>query len=107
MLIKKYLAEKLQTRWPYKKLSINFQRLGLVDFPPMVVNLEESIYRLHWSELVQDLEQMQRLEDEEISGKGGQHSSWPSHDKCRHCEAIISRMHPDQNNQLEEFSLIA
>jgi len=96
ILVKKYLAEKLKTRWPYKKLSVRFERLGLQDYPAVIANPEESIYRLHWTERVKNLEEMQALENEEMGNKPFRDSLWQPHEKCRHCETIMARLKKQQ-----------
>lgn len=94
ILVKKYLAEKLKTRWPFKKLSIRYQRIGLQDYSPVLANSDESMYRLHWAELVKSLEEMQNLEREELENNSA--VLWQPHDKCRHCEAITTRLKKQQ-----------
>ena len=92
VLVKKYLAEKLQTRWPYKKLSIRTERLGLQDYASLIASPDESIFRMHWSELVKSLEQMQALEKEEIDNHSSKKMLWQPHENCKHCQAITSRL---------------
>jgi hypothetical protein len=92
VLVKKYLAEKLQTRWPYKKLSIRYERVGLQDYSPLIAKSDEAIYRLHWAEIVKNLEDMQALERDQIENNSSKHALWQPHDKCRHCESILSRL---------------
>jgi hypothetical protein len=96
VLVKKYLAEKLKTRWPYKKLSIRYERVGLQDYSPLIAKPEESIYRLHWAEIVKNLEDMQTLERQELETHTTKHSLWQPHDKCRHCETILARLKKQQ-----------
>ncbi len=96
VLVKKYLAEKLKSRWPYKKLSIRTERLGLQDYTPIITNTEESIFRLHWTELVKSLEQMQVLENQEMEGKGSKKALWHQSHECRHCQTIMSRLKKQQ-----------
>ncbi len=85
-LIKKFLAEKLQTRWPFEELAITRQRIGTEDFAPVSLNIEESTYRLHWAELVKNLEEMRDLEN-----GGGSNFLEQHHGNCRFCEALQSR----------------
>lgn len=107
LLVKKYLAEKLQTRWPFKKLVINQQRLGLLDYPPHFVTVDDAIYRLHWTEVVKDLEQMRTLEDKELDDIEIRQLIQRPHEKCRHCQIILSRLNRYTIGQEEEFSLTA
>ncbi len=107
LLVKKYLAEKLQTRWPYKKLAINRQRLGLQDYAPDLASLDESINRLHWPEVVKDLEQMRVMEDKELEDIELRQLIQRPHEKCRHCQMASIRLHQYQSGQEEGVSLIA
>ncbi len=107
LLVKKYLAEKLQTRWPYKKLVINTQRLGLIDYAPSFATLDESINRLHWPEVIKDLEQMRLLEDKELEDIELRQLMQRPHEKCRHCQMLSARLRPIASGQEEEFYLTA
>ncbi len=107
LLIKKYLAEKLQTRWPYKKLVINNQRLGLRDYSPDFASLEESINRLHWPEIVKDIEQMRILEEKDSEDIELRQLLQKPHDKCRHCQIASSRLHRPHSTPEEELYLTA
>jgi hypothetical protein len=107
LLVKKYLAEKLQTRWPYKRLAINSQRLGLQDYAPDFASLDESINRLHWPEVIKDLEQMKVLENKEFEDVELRQLVQRPHEKCRHCQIISSRLHKYQFEQEGELYLTA
>ena len=96
VLVKKYLAEKLQTRWPYKKLSIRYERIGLQDYSPLIAKPEESIYRMHWAEIVKNLEDMRAIEREQIESSSTKHTLLQPHDNCRHCQSILARLKKQQ-----------
>ncbi len=51
---------------------------------------------------------MQVLERQEIENASAEHSLWQPHDKCRHCESILSRL-KKQQYLLEDngYSMIA
>lgn len=87
VLVKKFLAEKLQARWPFKELAITRQRVGADEFAPVSLNIEESTYRLHWAELVKNLEEMRELENNGCSTPL-EHKD----EHCRYCQALESRM---------------
>jgi len=85
LLVKYYLAERLKTRWPFEKLSLTQFRVGTQDFQPVTVNLEESIFRLHWNELIATLDSMK--ETKSVSSE-----SCPNNAKgtCSHCQSLIA-----------------
>jgi hypothetical protein len=101
VLIKKFLAEKLQTRWPFEELAITRQRIGTEDFASVSLNIEETTYRLHWDELVKNLEQMRELEN-----SGGSSQILAKHENCRYCQILQSRV-SDDNMQSPGLSLTA
>ncbi len=84
VLVKYYLAEKLKTRWPFEKLTMTSYRVGTQDFHPISINLEESMYRLHWSELVKTLDEMKEDKSESktcvLHAKGS----------CQYCNNLVS-----------------
>ncbi len=87
-LVKKFLAERLQTRWEFNELSLVTQRVGLQDFAPVQTKIEETIYRIHWPEIVENLEQMKAFEvsekkEEEIRQHAGH---------CKHCKILENRI---------------
>lgn len=102
VLIKHHLAERLKTRWPFEKISITSLRVGAQDFPPSTISLEESIYRVHWDELVKSLDEMKEPPNEQLqcsAGSGGQ--------ICNHCRALSPKMAVVSNTQAKPVSLSA
>lgn len=87
LLVKKFLAERLQTRWPFEKLSIACQRVGMEDFAPIKCHLKETTYRLHWLELVNSLEQMKEFEMSDPKNYGAHPAG-----TCSHCEILEARL---------------
>lgn len=81
-LIKAHLAERLKIRWPYEKLSITTYRVGSQDYAPSIINVDESLYRLHWEELTKTLEEMKQppARDTECSVQ--------PKNSCRQCDAL-------------------
>lgn len=107
VLVKKYLAEKLHTRWPYQSFSVRYERIGLQDYPPVTVKPEESIFRLHWAELVKSLHEMQTLEKQEMENAINRQIIKEPHN-CRHCEIISSRLKKQQSLiEANDYSLSA
>lgn len=84
-LIKTYLAERLKIRWEFEKLSLTTVRVGTRDYPPQTISLEDSIYRLHWDELVKVLDEMKNPPTHELGL-----CTAADDNKCRHCYAIKS-----------------
>lgn len=77
ILVKQYLAERLKMRFPYERVTLTFVRAGTKEHQPVSLTLDESIFALHWSELIKTLEAMK--EESEFQGECS--------DSCRHCEA--------------------
>jgi hypothetical protein len=102
LLVKKFLAERLQTRWPFEKLSISSQRVGIDDFAPLKTHLKETTYRLHWLELVKNLEQMKEFEMSDPKDYGTHPQG-----NCVHCEILRSRLSRSSRIEAAEISLSA
>lgn len=58
MLVKQYLAEKLRCRWPFDKVSMTFCQIGTDERQTVSIPMEESVFRLHWPDLLKTLSQM-------------------------------------------------
>jgi hypothetical protein len=78
VLVKQFLAEKLKMRFPYERVSLTFVRVGTQDHNPISLTLDESIFRLHWSEMVKTLEAMKESSETESVCSSN----------CRHCEIL-------------------
>jgi hypothetical protein len=85
-LVKKYLAEKLQTRWPFERLSLITQRVGPQDHAPIPIEIDETIYRLHWFDIINTLAQIKSFENSEVPEDVADHNK-----RCRHCQIIEER----------------
>lgn len=77
ILVKQYLAERLKMRFPYERVTLTFFRAGTKEHQPVSLTLDESIFALHWSELVKTLETMRE----------GSETHSECSEACRHCEA--------------------
>lgn len=86
LLVKKFLAERLQTRWPFETLSIVSQRVGVNEYTPVRMNIEETTYRLHWSEVVRNLEEIKEFESQEPKEYGVHPAG-----SCHHCKVLETR----------------
>lgn len=58
ILVKQFLAERLHSRWPFEKLCLTFCRISPEGSTLTSVNLEESLYKVHWPELLKVIEEM-------------------------------------------------
>ncbi len=84
ILVKQYLAERLKMRFPFERVTLTFVRVGTKEHQPVSLTLDESIFALHWSELLKTLECMK----EESEGQRA------CSDDCLHCGPGI-----DENEQ--------
>ena len=86
LLVKKFLADRLKTRWPFEWLAITSQRVGASEYAPVNLNIEETTFRLHWRELVHNLEQLKEFESSEYKDYGSHPQG-----SCRHCQRLEGR----------------
>jgi hypothetical protein len=63
LLVRYYLAQRLKARWPFQKLVFTFCRLQTEGVVPVTIEIEESVFRLHWPELLKTLDQMKNPDD--------------------------------------------
>jgi len=63
MLAKQYLAEKLRCRWPFDKVSMTFVQVGNAEKNTVTIPMEESVFRLHWPEMLKILSEMKDPDD--------------------------------------------
>lgn len=63
ILVKQFLAERLQCRWPFEQLAMTFGRLGPNGVMPATFTLDDGLYRLHLPELLKTIEEMKDPED--------------------------------------------
>ncbi len=82
ILIKQFLCEKLRTRLPFKRIRITF--IQLRSQGPLIksIDLDESVYRLHWPSVVESLNQMKSARE------------FPPHQSeiCNRCELLSACM---------------
>lgn len=63
ILVKQFLAERLQSRWPYDQLAMTFARITPSAVSPTSFNLDEGLYRVHWPELLKTIDDMKDPQD--------------------------------------------
>lgn len=63
LLVRYYLAERLKARWPFRRLVFTFVRLQTEANSAHTVEIEEPVFRLHWTEVIKTLEEMKNPTD--------------------------------------------
>jgi hypothetical protein len=58
ILVKQFLAERLRVRWPYEKLQLTFCKIAPQGFTQTSYTLDESLYKLHWPDLLKTIDDM-------------------------------------------------
>lgn len=63
LLVRHYLAQRLQVRWPFENLLFTYARIGENHHHPQSFTLDEGVCHLHWLTLVEKLEAMKAPQD--------------------------------------------
>lgn len=63
LLIKQFLSEKLRSRLPFEKIKMTFIQIQSKGLLASSCVLEESVFRLHWPEIINTLEAMKNPDD--------------------------------------------
>jgi hypothetical protein len=90
ILVKQFLAERLKTRWPFEKLTLTFYKVGINDAEVKSINLDESLYRLHWPDLVKTVEDM----------KDPNHHPDVCNPGCERCQFLAKNLLANSPNRL-------
>jgi hypothetical protein len=98
LLVKYFLAEKLKTRWPFEKLTITQYRIGVQDYQPLSINLEESLFRVHWDELVKTIDEMKERSAHPLTCAMDEKGS------CAHCQALTAPVNVSEEPDLFRLS---
>lgn len=96
-LVRQHLAERLKVRWPFEKLVLTTIKVAPGEKKESSTTLEESLYRLHWPEIVKSLEEMKDLTEVQP------HEGGP----CPICLAIEGKIASDTKNRQSPISLTA
>jgi hypothetical protein len=96
-LVRQHLAERLKVRWPFEKLVLTMIKVAPGEMKESSIPLEESIYRLHWPEIVKSLEEMQDLTD--VQPHEGE--------SCPVCRGIEGKLARDSKNRQSPTTLTA
>jgi hypothetical protein len=96
-LVRQHLADRLKVRWPFEKLVLTMIKVAPGEMKESSTTLEESLYRLHWPEIVKSLEEMKDLTEIEPHEDGS----------CAVCQAIEGKLASDTKNSQSPISLSA
>lgn len=79
ILVKQFLAEKLKQRLPIEKLRLSFVQIQVNGQQIRSFDLDESVFRLHWSSVLETLDEMKSAR------------SFPAHESevCKRCEFLL------------------
>ena len=83
LIIKQFLCEKLRTRLPFERIRITFVQLKSQGQQFKSIDLDESVYRLHWPEIVETLNEIKSAQE------------FPPHtgEVCKRCEVLSPCSH--------------
>ncbi len=78
ILIKQFLCEKLRSRLPFETIRLTFVQIQSQGQQINSVDLDETVYRLHWPNIVETLSEMKSA------------TEFPAHqgETCKRCEAL-------------------
>lgn len=78
LLIKQFLCEKLRTRLPFEHIRVTFVQIQSKGQQMRSIDLDESVYRLHWPSIIGTLTEMKSAKE------------FPPHvtDVCKRCELL-------------------
>ena len=78
LLVKQFLCEKLRARLPFERIKLTFAQIQTQNLNTHSIELDEAVYRVHWPEIVQSLEEMKSAKE------------FPPHvsDTCKRCEFL-------------------
>lgn len=80
-LVRQHLAERLKVRWPFEKLVLTTCKISPGEQVTCSTVLEESLYNIHWPDLVKSLDEMKELQEVE-----------PHEDRsCTYCQSVESK----------------
>ena len=80
-LVRQNLAERLRVRFPFETLTLTLLRTSPQETKVSSRELPESMYRLHWPDIVKNLDEMQEL------SKLPELPAHPQED-CQYCHAL-------------------
>lgn len=83
LLIKQFLCEKLRIRLPFERIRMTFVHIRSQDQQVKSLDLDESVYRLHWPDIVETLSEMKSARE------------FPPHtgEICKRCEVLSPCQH--------------
>ncbi|MDZ4834246.1 MAG: hypothetical protein SGJ27_10755 [Candidatus Melainabacteria bacterium] len=93
-LVKRFLCERLRVRWPFETVSLTTVKIGATSATAANTTLDEAVYKLHFDEIVKDLENMKSPTDR------GQHAPG---DNCKFCESLSHRTVQESEAGKDDF----
>lgn len=97
-LVKRFLCERLRVRWPFETVSLTSIKIGITSATASNTTLDESIYKLHFEEIVKDLESMK------TPTTRGQHAAG---DNCKFCQSLATHRTVQESEAKDFLSLSA
>ncbi|MBX9687889.1 MAG: hypothetical protein K2X27_14380 [Candidatus Obscuribacterales bacterium] len=81
ILIKQFLCEKLRSRLPFELIRLTFIQIQSQGQQLRSIDLDESVYRLHWPEICESLNEMKSAKE------------FPPHsgELCKRCNALSAK----------------
>jgi hypothetical protein len=100
LLIRQFLAQRLKGRWPFEKLVLTYCQLQSNGLVPVSIELDDSVVRLHWPELLKTINEMKSEQD------------YPPHrsSACKKCNLLapcIDMGTPEHKDQHDSVSMSA
>lgn len=97
LLVRFYLAQRLKARWPFQRVVFTFARLQTETTSTHTIEIDESVFRLHWPEVIKTLEEMKNPEDY------APHRS----PLCKRCQFLTECIAMDQKAPASESSALS
>lgn len=91
ILVRQHLAERLRMRFPFQRLVLTNVKVGPQEMKVTSREMSESLYRLHWPEIVKNLMEMKEMVDAPLH----------SDDACSYCQVLESRMVMEEEGAVE------
>lgn len=90
ILVRQHLAERLRMRFPFKRLVLTNVKVGPQEMKVSSREMSESLYRIHWPEIVKNLMEMKEMMDVPLHSDAD----------CSYCQILESRMVMEEDDSL-------
>lgn len=81
-LVKRFLCERLRVRWPFDSISLTTVRINTQSVSSSNMVIDDSIFKVHFEEIVKDLESMKCPQERSKHGPD---------DNCKYCKTLSER----------------